>query len=252
MAGLPQPEGEADYVTADSGLNSNKSENEAISCPRVPCKRMCTHGFQTDRHGCPICKCLRCPSIQRCHKKCPLGLVHDSRGCPSCQCRTANSSTTSFTTADASLPSSGSSPPPSIRGCPGPANRTYAYGERWQLDECTQCLCHPGGPTCTEATCPLPCHNAVFIPVIEFHFQLARRNKLKFLSFVYSRANAVHCAVIRDGQRQLPTRLELSASKHATPKTTTATITTMTTKVTCLEVFTVFELFLRIAFYVTP
>ena len=125
------------YVTA--------ADNEALSCPKVPCSRMCPHGFQVDRRGCPICKCQRCKSISKCHKKCALGLVHDSRGCATCQCRSP------LTASPAAKCQSN--------------NQSYSSGERWQLDDCTSCICHHGGPTCTEMTCPLPCHNPLFIQV---------------------------------------------------------------------------------------
>ena len=152
-------ETDGDFVT--TGLN------EAISCPKVPCKRMCPHGFQTDARGCPICKCQRCKSIQPCHKKCAFGLIHDSRGCPTCHCRTSASSTSGTSSASpamtSSFPISTSS---STNGkCLTTGNLTFNYGDRWQMDDCTHCVCHPGGPTCTEMACPLPCHNAVFVPV---------------------------------------------------------------------------------------
>lgn len=139
-------ENHQDFVTASGG-----------GCHKVPCKRMCPHGFQTDRRGCPVCKCQRCKSIQPCHKKCPLGLIHDGRGCPTCQCR---SSTTTTTFA----------PPPLIvvSHCTTTGNVTYSLGEHWQMDDCTRCVCHQGGPTCAEMTCPIlqdcPAPAILFVP----------------------------------------------------------------------------------------
>lgn len=149
---------DGDFVTAGA--------NEAtISCPKVPCKRMCSHGFQTDERGCPICKCQRCKSIQPCHKKCALGLIHDSRGCPTCQCRSVGSSSTLGAGAATPPMTSSVSVNSSNGKCLVAGNLTFNYGDRWQMDDCTHCICHPGGPTCTEMACPLPCHNAVFVPV---------------------------------------------------------------------------------------
>ena len=161
--GVDGQEMDGDFVTAGA--------NEAISCPRVPCKRMCPHGFQTDNRGCPICKCQRCKSIQPCHKKCALGLVHDGRGCPTCHCRppTATSSgdaATPAVTSSFSVSSSSSNGKCLAAGM----NLTFNYGDRWQMDDCTHCVCHHGGPTCTEMACPLPCHNPVFVPVSVFFF----------------------------------------------------------------------------------
>ena len=161
--GVDGQEMDGDFVTAGA--------NEAISCPRVPCKRMCPHGFQTDNRGCPICKCQRCKSIQPCHKKCALGLVHDGRGCPTCHCRppTATSSgdaATPAVTSSFSVSSSSSNGKCLAAGM----NLTFNYGDRWQMDDCTHCVCHHGGPTCTEMACPLPCHNPVFVPVRVFFF----------------------------------------------------------------------------------
>lgn len=162
--GVDGQEADGDFVTAGA--------NEAINCPRVPCKRMCAHGFQTDERGCPICKCQRCKSIQPCHKKCALGLVHDGRGCPTCHCRPGVSSSTSPSqnggaTRQPVMTSSFSVSSSSNGKClAGGSNLTfYNYGDRWQMDDCTHCVCHPGGPTCTEMACPLPCHNAIFVPV---------------------------------------------------------------------------------------
>ena len=144
-------ENHQDFVTASGG-----------GCHKVPCKRMCPHGFQTDRRGCPVCKCQRCKSIQPCHKKCPLGLIHDGRGCPTCQCR---SSTTTTTVA----------PPPPIvvSHCTTTGNVTYSLGEHWQMDDCTRCVCHQGGPTCAEMTCPIlqdcPAPAIFFVPVNTLH-----------------------------------------------------------------------------------
>ncbi|EFX86679.1 hypothetical protein DAPPUDRAFT_313009 [Daphnia pulex] len=161
--GVDGQEADGDFVTAGA--------NEAINCPRVPCKRMCAHGFQTDERGCPICKCQRCKSIQPCHKKCALGLVHDGRGCPTCHCRPGVSSSTSPSqnggaTRQPVMTSSFSVSSSSNGKClAGGSNLTfYNYGDRWQMDDCTHCVCHPGGPTCTEMACPLPCHNAIFVP----------------------------------------------------------------------------------------
>ena len=113
---------------------------------------------QTDQRGCPICKCQRCRPLHDCHKKCALGLVHDSRGCPTCQCRSPFNPETTSASATASHRCTSSND----------GNVSYAYGERWQVDDCTSCICHHGGPTCTEMICPLPCHNAIFIPVNTF------------------------------------------------------------------------------------
>ena len=135
-------EDEEDFVTTNGG-----------GCHKVPCKRMCPHGFQTDRRGCPVCKCQRCKSIHPCHKKCALGLVHDGRGCPTCQCRSPPTTTLMTTLA-----------PPSK--CTTTGNMTYSLGEYWQMDDCTRCVCHQGGPTCAEMTCPLlSCPNVLFVPV---------------------------------------------------------------------------------------
>ena len=160
--GVDGQESDGDFVTAGA--------NEAINCPRVPCKRMCAHGFQTDERGCPVCKCQRCKSIQSCHKKCALGLVHDGRGCPTCHCRPGVSTSPSQiggATRQPVMTSSFSVSSSSNGKClAGGSNLTfYNYGDRWQMDDCTHCVCHPGGPTCTETACPLPCHNAIFVPV---------------------------------------------------------------------------------------
>lgn len=160
--GVDGQETDGDFVMAGA--------NEAINCPKVACKRMCAHGFQTDERGCPVCKCQRCKSIQPCHKKCALGLVHDGRGCPTCHCRPGGSTLPSQIGSGAAtrLPSmtSSFSVSSSTNGkcLAGGGNLTYNYGDRWQMDDCTHCVCHPGGPTCTEMACPLPCHNAIFVP----------------------------------------------------------------------------------------
>jgi len=124
--------------------NVEQDVNDVTSrCPEVKCSRLCPHGFQVGRNGCPLCKCQRCKSMSKCTKKCALGPVHDSRGCRTCQCRsplTAAPTVKCLTT-----------------------NGSYSSGQRWQLDVCTSCICHHGGPTCTETACPLPCHNPLFI-----------------------------------------------------------------------------------------
>ena len=144
------------------------NENEALSCPKIPCKKTCQHGFQTNGRGCPICKCQRCQSIQPCRKKCPLGLIHDARGCPTCRCRTSavgSPVTPSVTWSPSNGPTTTSLSNGDGKCFSAVTNATYSYGERWLVDDCTQCLCHPGGPTCTEMACPVPCHHPVFVPV---------------------------------------------------------------------------------------
>ena len=122
---------------------------------------------QVDSNGCPVCKCRRCRSMALCEKKCTLGLALDARGCPMCQCRSPTvvsplSAATQVT-------------------CQTGNGTLYSIGQSWQVDQCTSCICRQGGATCTETTCPLPCHNPLFIQVSQKQWCFSH-------SFVLSRA----------------------------------------------------------------
>jgi len=110
-----------------------------------------------DNSGCPVCKCQRCRSMARCDKKCTLGLALDARGCPVCKCRAP----VVASPASPALPVSVSTQV----ACQTPNGTSYSNGQSWQVDPCTSCICHQGGTTCTETTCPSPCHNPLFIQV---------------------------------------------------------------------------------------
>jgi len=140
-------------ATIDNDINDINDINDVNDipsrCPEVPCSRICPRGFQVDNSGCPVCKCQRCRSMARCEKKCAVGLVLDARGCPLCQCR--------------SPPVVSPASVATQINCQTTNGTLYTNGQSWQVDQCTSCICHQGGATCTETTCPLPCHNPLFI-----------------------------------------------------------------------------------------
>ena len=172
------------------------SDNEAIHCPKFHCSRICTHGFQLNQRGCPICKCQRCKSIQDCHKKCTLGLIHDSRGCPTCQCRSPLNSDLVSSTA--------------VSHCKA-GNTSYTYGDRWKINDCTSCICHHGGPTCTEIICPLPCPNPIFITVRYFLWAYCAAAHWKWTGVTgfgfFHRGSAVRFAVVTRHHQSITTLL---------------------------------------------
>ncbi|CAD5122915.1 DgyrCDS11314 [Dimorphilus gyrociliatus] len=64
-------------------------DNGKCMCARhPPCRMFCQYGYELDKNGCKICKCLEAPKCKplACRMACPHGLVRDKNGCDICEC----------------------------------------------------------------------------------------------------------------------------------------------------------------------
>ncbi|XP_071962358.1 cysteine-rich motor neuron 1 protein-like isoform X2 [Antedon mediterranea] len=168
-------------------------QEDRWGCPRCKCKRckemmdcdlQCTNGFKKNDRGCNICRCSEsskketvlvslgsCQSSSGKHYE-DSESWHD--GCRECYCHSGQEMCSLIT---CSSPACGK---PVIRAgecCPTcPDSETnniahinlkvchssnghyYVEGETWNINMCTNCVCHDGHVLCSAANCPpLPC-----------------------------------------------------------------------------------------------
>lgn len=99
------------------------------------CRRCFCH------HGREMCALITCPAL-KCHN--PIMRVGDC--CPSCGFEELPSSSTTSK-------------------CRTTDGRHVTDGDTWDMDECTQCICHEGGVLCEIESCPpILCHHPVKLP----------------------------------------------------------------------------------------
>ncbi|KAK3603056.1 hypothetical protein CHS0354_015749 [Potamilus streckersoni] len=117
------------YLQTDEGAEQCACARPPVVCPPMThCDKKCKYGFKTARNGCQKCRCNKCPSFT-CLHPCPYGYKRDDMGCDTCSCKAATSCV--------------------YEGA------EVALGTRWQMNNCTECLCsNEGHVLCVPQSCP--------------------------------------------------------------------------------------------------
>ncbi|GFO17120.1 LOW QUALITY PROTEIN: cysteine-rich motor neuron 1 protein, partial [Plakobranchus ocellatus] len=163
-------------------------------CPQTTCTKTCIHGYVSNDEGCQLCKCKDAPSPSLTYppmsaydeegKSCmsQSGARHDdgeswNDGCRICYCHNGiemcsliacpapHCSNPVFRIGDC-CPTCPGLTVVSTKGdqelCQSYQGRYYVEGETWNLDDCTQCVCHGGAILCQTPTCPpVICHHPI-------------------------------------------------------------------------------------------
>lgn len=162
-------------------------------CPQGACPKTCLHGYITNDEGCKLCKCKDAPSPSLTYppmnagqdgKPCMsrTGALHDdgeswNDSCRLCYCHSGvemcsliscsapHCPNPVFRTGDCcpTCPGINITPPQGDKElCQSSQGRYYVEGETWDLDECTECICHGGAILCQTPSCPpVLCHHPV-------------------------------------------------------------------------------------------
>nr|XP_022330718.1 cysteine-rich motor neuron 1 protein-like [Crassostrea virginica] len=181
------------------GLKVSRNGCQKCSCNKCPlfsCRKKCVHGYAVNQQGCKLCKCKdryennpsKFDDEDSVGKSCLSGdgqhhedgnSWHD--GCRLCycyggqemcaliSCPRPSCSTPVFRQGDCCPSCPGNVIIPLSKGthemCESLDGRYFVEGETWNLDNCTQCLCHNGSILCETHPCPpLLCSHPTILP----------------------------------------------------------------------------------------